>query len=105
MAPRKKAEWQKEKRIWKDVSPQELKWEQVRHSSQSVSAFCRGRSAKNATPDPAHAQRHLPRSLRRCMFWGFGGFALRPSASTKDARTVAELATKLIGVGCADFGS
>ena len=55
MAPRKKAEWQKEKRIWKDVSPQELKWEQVRHSSQSVSAFCRGRSAKNATPDPAHA--------------------------------------------------
>ena len=58
MPARKKAEWQKEKRIWKDVSPQELKWEQRNRESnlesnaaQRTKLAMRGKEPVLAVPE------------------------------------------------------
>jgi hypothetical protein len=47
MAPRKKAEWQRESRVWKDISPQELKFEQrSRESNLEANAAARAKLAQ-----------------------------------------------------------
>jgi hypothetical protein len=47
MAPRKKADWQREARVWKDVSPQELKYEQrSRESNLEANAAARAKLAQ-----------------------------------------------------------